>query len=114
MSKEMQNGQQMRYTDDEIHLLKSTFKGNDRLLKLLRKVFLPEIDPQAPIGQVIDLWMTVKVDDLTPEQALINIKARNTLISHVDQQLYGLKILADSDEMTAEEVLEKVKKNSAK
>jgi len=104
----------MRYTEDELHLIKATFKDNERLLKLLRKVFLPEIDPDAPIGQVIDLWMTVKVDDLTPEQALINIKARNTLISHVDQQLYGLKILADSDELSAEEVLEKVKKNSAK
>lgn len=114
MPKEMQNGQQMRYTDEELGMIKNTFKGNEKLLKLLRKVFLPELDPDAPIGQVIDLWMTVKIDDLTPEQALINIKARNTLITHIDQQLYGLKILADSDDLTAEEMIEKVKKNSAK
>jgi len=45
--------QQMRFTESELDLIRRTFKGNEALLKLLRKVFLPEIDPDAPLGQLL-------------------------------------------------------------
>jgi hypothetical protein len=110
----MQQGKQMRFTDGELDLIKQTFKGNDKLLKLLRKVFLPEYDPNAPIGQVIDLWMTVPVKEMTAQDALVNILARNSLISHVEMQIQQLNVLAEADQKTAEEIQEKIKKDSAK
>ena len=57
-------GSQMRITDAELSLIKMTFAENELLLKTLRKFFLPELDPTVPLGQNIDLWMTVKVDDM--------------------------------------------------
>lgn len=108
------SGSQMRFTESELSIIKATFKGNEDLLRLMRKVFLPEIDPTAPLGQMIDLWMTVKIDDVLPEQAIINIKARNQLVQHIDQMLMALKMLAETTASTPEEALMKLKKDSSK
>jgi len=110
MVEENKNGQQMRFTNEELALIKATFKGNTDLLKLMRKVFLPEIDPKAPLGQMIDLWMTVPVKEMTAEQAQVNILARNSLIMHVEQQLLQLQALAEMDNMTISDIT----KNSSK
>ena len=110
----MDDGKQMRFSEEELALIRNTFKGNEKLLRLMRKVFLPEIEADAPLGQLIDLWCTVKVDDMLPEQALINLKARNSLILHLDQMLLALKMLAETSGQTPEEALEKLKKDSSK
>lgn len=110
----MQNGQQMRFTEYELSLIRNTFRDNEELLKVMRKVFLPEIDPDAPIGGLIDLWMTVQIADKTPEQAYPHLVARNTLIQHVDSQLLQLKVLAEMGNETPEEALQRLKKNSSK
>jgi len=107
-------GQQMRITDSDLRIIKAAFAENDELLKVVRKVFLPEIDPQAPIGQVIDLWMTLKTDDLSAEQIAVNLKARNLLITHVEQQLFQLKHLAGMKEETVEQTKGRLGKDSAK
>jgi hypothetical protein len=100
-------------TRNEKELLRKTFGDNLPLLKLLRKVFLPEITADAPLGQNIDLWMSVRIEDVMPEQALINLKARNILIQHIETQLQALNALSQP-EPTAEEVKEINKKNSSK
>lgn len=105
---------EMRITDAELSLLKMTFADNDILLKTLRKVFLPEISPDIPIGQQIDLWMTVKIEDMTPDQALINLKARNTVIQHLEMCLGQLKVLAGTKEETVEETKDRLAKDSNK
>lgn len=110
----MSQGSQMRISPRERELIKRTFQGNDELLKLLRKIFLPELDPTAPIGQMIDLWMTVSIMDKSPEEAMIELKARNQLISHVDQQLMTLKIISESEELTPEQAVAKIKADSSK
>lgn len=107
----MQNGKQMRFTTDELNLIKTTFGGNEALLKLLRKVFLPEITPDAPLGQVIDLWLTVDVSKLSTEDALRNLAARNMLIMHIEQQLIQLNSLGS---LKAVEDSAVAGKNSAK
>src|SRR5690348_14705345 len=109
-----QNGRQMRFTEGELSLIRSTFKGNTDLLKLMRKVFLPELDPKAPFGQMIDLWMTVPLKQLSPEQAAIQLIARNELINHLDQMLMQLQALAEMKEETPEEATERRKKDSSK
>lgn len=107
-------GKQMRITNEEKALIKAHFKGNDELLLIIRKIFLPEIDPQAPLGQVIDLWMSTKIDDMSPEEAIINMKARNNLIAHIDQMLMQLKLIAELDLENQEQVTARLKKNSSK
>lgn len=102
------NGSQMRITDEERALIKSTFLNNEPLLKLMRKMFLPELDPNAPIGQMIDLWMTISIKDMSPEDAIIKLTARNELISHVDQVLMQLWLISKLEPMTPEEVKAKM------
>lgn len=104
----------MRITEPEMALIKATFKENEPLLKLLRKIFLPEIDPNAPIGQVVDLWMTIPPAELTPEQAYINLKARNSIIAHVEQQLQQLSTLANQEVLSPIQLAEKNRKDSSK
>lgn len=108
------NGRQMRFTQEEVDMIRGAFKGNDKLLKVLRKVFLPEIDPYAPVGQVIDLWMTVDIKNQLPEQAMINISARNGIIAHLEQQLFQLQVLANMENPTPEKLAEARSKNSTK
>lgn len=111
--------QTMRFTDTELQLIKNTFADNEDLTRairktflqmaldpidqtalkgykgkeiksLMRKVFLPSLDPNAPPHQLLDLWMTLSVKDKTPEQALPDILAREKLIAYIDQQLKDL------------------------
>lgn len=105
---------EMRIKPEEIELIKSVFKGNQKLLKLLRKIFLPEIDPEVPLGQQIDLYMTIPTQGLTMEEKLINLEARNNLIRHIESQLLQLMILAETDAKTLEEAREAMKKDSSK
>lgn len=108
--------QQIRFSNEELQLLKNTFAEREELLftlrkhmlqlpmpeqeevslrkamspelaKLLRKLFLPELDGNLPLHQEIDLWLTVKIDDKTPEEAHPHIMARKQLIYYLDQQL---------------------------
>lgn len=104
----------MRFTEEELNLIKATFAGNEKLLKLLRKVFLPEYDPQAPLGQVVDLWMTLDLANMSARDAEIRIWARNSLITHVEQQLMQLQFLAALTEESAEEQAKRKKADSSK
>lgn len=104
----------MRITPQELETIRATFKDNEDLLKLMRKIFLPEQDPTVPLGQSIDLWMTIKVDEMTTEQALINLKARNSLIMHIEQQLLVLRSLAEKEDETPEEAVTRLKQDSTR
>lgn len=110
----MDKGKIMRFTDEELQLVKNTFKGNEKLLKLLRKVFLPEYDPEAPIGQIIDLWMTIDLNQLPAEEAIRRIYARNTLINHIEAQIAQLNVLAEAKDETETEKKARLEKDSTK
>ena len=103
-----------RITDAEMAIIKGMFAENEEALKLMRKIFLPSLDYTAPLGMIMDMWIPVEIDDVTPEQALINIKARKTLITHVEQCLMLLKNLAGTKDETPEETAKRVFKNSSK
>lgn len=104
----------MRYTDEEIAWLKATFGGTDRGLMILRKTFLPEYDPKAPLGQTVDLWMTIKMEGLSPDEKLIRLEARNSLIVHIESQLLQLHSLANMEEETTEAKAVRLAKDSMK
>ena len=105
---------EMRITDEDLAIIKGAFADNEPLLKVLRKVLLPEITPDAPLGQIIDLWMTVDIDSQTPEQAYINIKARNLVIAHVENNLRQLSNLAGTKAETVEQTKARIMQNSSK
>lgn len=114
---EKKKKQTMRYSDEELSLMKNTFADNDELLKairkvflqlplsvvdqamlltlrnqtevlsLLRKTFLPEIDGDAPFHQIVDLWMTVEIKGKTPDEAYLELWARQKLVDYLEQQL---------------------------
>ena len=113
----VENKQKMRISDAEFELLKSTFAENGNLLllirnlffgfvmseeenktikqvfastalrKLMRKQFLPELQADIPIGQCIDLWMTVDIKDKTPEEMKEIVSTRKILIEMIEQSL---------------------------
>jgi hypothetical protein len=105
---------EMRITDDELATIKSMFADNLPGLKILRKIFLPEINANAPLGQNLDLWMTMKVEDQSPEAIITNLKARNTLISHVEQCLMQLNVLAGQKTETVDDTKARLAANSTK
>ena len=105
-----------RFTKDEIALVKVTFKNNLKLLKAIRKVFLqielseeedimirttikgdvhtilsklflPQIDGDAPIKEVLDLMMTIDLINRIPEDAKWHMRARKKLIRYLEQIL---------------------------
>lgn len=108
------DNKQKRFTDKELDLIKGIFKNNEDALKVLRKVFLPTYDFNAPLGQVVDLWMTIPPTEVTPEYAYINWKARNQLINHIEQMLIQLQVLANEKEETEDEKKARLEKNSTK
>lgn len=78
---------QIPLTDTESSIVISTFKNKPELEAVVRKAYLPEIDPYAPIYQVIDLWMTVEIKDKHPELAFAHLQSRDILIKYLRQQL---------------------------
>lgn len=106
----------MRFSEAELALVKKLFEGEagEATLKLLRKVFLPEFDPRAPLGQSFDLWVTMDITSMHPEQAYQHILARNQVITHVENMLLQLQILAGLKTETKEQVAERNKKDSTK
>lgn len=105
-----------RYTDDELNLLKNVFAENLPLIKVLRKVmlqlemteaeelewhktfkgelndlmrkiFLPTIDGDAPIDQTVDLYLTLDFNGKTDEESISMIKSRRMVVEYLDKQL---------------------------
>jgi len=110
----MEQEQQMRFSSEELEVIRSHFKGNEALLKLMRKVFLPTFDPKAPIGQTIDLWMTINLENMSDEEAMRRIRARNEVIMHVESQLMQLRNLSEMQSETKEELEKRNKQDSTK
>jgi hypothetical protein len=75
--------------DSEEEAILKPLRGSAEALKLLRKIFLPTLDKDIPVGQSVDLWMTVKLDDPTRDK--VNIKARELLIKKLETALGTLE-----------------------
>ncbi len=105
-----------RITTDDVAAIKSMFAGNDKNLKVIRKVFSPTISENDPIGKTSDLWSPMFLDlvEKNAEQALIEIKAHQKFVSYVEGGLRNLKMLAGKPEESAEETLRRLTKDSAK
>jgi len=110
----MDNSRQMRFTEDELRLIKATFKDNTPLLKLMAKVFCPPLDIYAPAGMLLDIYMSIQLDGRSDADVANNTRARNLLINHLNLHLQELEILANTPEETQSEKEARIKKNSNK
>jgi len=119
----------MRFSNAELGLMKSVFAENKDLLKSLRKFFLemelneteksffgqlksrevvnliekcfsPKLDGNAPFHQIIDLWMTVKIDGQDPEIANLNLASRDIVIRYMDKKVAELRDMEDNSGIT--------------
>lgn len=89
---------QMELTEVEKTTAKKNFNSkNEEMVNLMHKVFLPTLDGEAPINQMVDLWLTLDVNNKTPEAASQQIEARGFVIKFLSQQL---KVLEGKDEET--------------
>lgn len=91
---------QIELTEQEDVLIKTVVKGD--VPALIRKVFLPTIDGNAPLNQIVDLMMTIKIEDKTPEEAHPHIMARKQMIDYIDQQLSQFEIPSKVEEINLE------------
>lgn len=120
----MKNYKQLRYTDEELSLINNAFAESEdtlllirkfllqgeltatekgglkflttqpELLKILKKTYLPEIDFEAPIGQILDNWSLVNTKDREPEMFEIEMEARQIIIDYFTERfdlLMGIK-----------------------
>lgn len=121
MAEPQKKKQKMRYGDSELGIIKSTFSENPAILLALRKVFLqakltkedlevlkpirenkavqslvrktylPELELDAPIGQMIDLWLTVDNKDKSPMESTLALKVRARLMELINAGLARLE-----------------------
>ncbi len=153
---------QLDMTVADFDMIQSFVKSKPEVQNVIRKAFLPTLDGNAPLHQIIDLWMTVDIKERMPGQtmpvlmardilikyleqrltileggkvaktseiklndliykkfkseieAYSDLMARNTAITHTEQQLAQFVVLAGTKEETIEELKERLAKNSTK
>lgn len=102
----------MRYSDAELGVIKNTFADRDDLLKKLRaffldkgdkvelseealkvvrKTFLPEIEIDAPLHQIVDLYLTLDIKNKTPDETRDMVLSREILIKYFNERLVNLE-----------------------
>ena len=115
MSEQKNRQQIMRFSDEELKMLNSTFSERTDLLLLLRKfllqgelneveqesiklfrtsnilpiiqkTYLPIIDLSAPLGQLIDFWLLVDTKDRDLEKVAVELEARQGLVTYMTQR----------------------------
>lgn len=104
-----------RITETDLQALKGMFIGREGAVEVIRKIFFPELMSDAPLYQNQDMWTyNFSLADMTPEQKVIAVEARAQLIKHVEGSLSVIKALVGTKEESAEEALNRIKKDSAK
>jgi len=109
----------MRYSDDELVTLNSAFAERPDLLILLRKFFmqgeltpvekegialfsseklfpiikktyLPELDLDTPLGQLVDMWTNINTRDKGVEGAWLEMAAREKVVDYIKGRIVCL------------------------
>ena len=102
---------------DEVAELQSVFKGNERLIKILRKLFLPTAyDPELPIEEMMgDAWMVDKDFSMMQNEEIKTIVlARQDAIKFILGGLIKLKVIANTSDISPMEKAYRDAKDSTK
>jgi hypothetical protein len=111
----MAENKKMRYSDAELAWIKGAFGTEDEFgFHLIRKIFFPELDLKANLGQQINLYSTIPTEGRSAEDIAVDLKAMNLLMSHIERQLQVIKILAGTKEESVEQTKARLLKDSAK
>lgn len=105
------------YTEEDLALIRSTFKDNPRLLNVLRKTLLPTItDPNLPLEEFQkDAMIAGKNWGQVPESERgAMVVARQEAISFVVGGLIQLKTIANTKEESEQEKKLRKEKDSTK
>lgn len=109
------------FSDEEFSLISNTFGGNEgeeiihslkklfyqgELLQadlanlkkltpeakdLVSKVFLPKLKADAPLNQSVDLWISINTKEKDPEEAYLEMRARQIVVDYLAERLKELK-----------------------
>jgi len=102
---------------DEVNLVRNTFRGNEALIKVLRKVFLPTaFDPELPVEEIGgDVWMAnFDFTQMQSSEVKPLVLGRQDAIKFVIGGLIKLKVIANQTEETEIEAAYRRSKDSAK
>lgn len=104
-------------SDEEVALIRSTFKDNPKLMAVIRKVMLPTIsDPSLPIEEISnDAFLAgLDIGAMPKEELKAIMLARQDAIKFIVGGLVKLKVFAHSREETPDEAERRRYKDSAK
>jgi hypothetical protein len=78
---------QMPLDAKDLSALQVNLIGNKSAMGVVRKTFVPELDGNAPLGQQIDLFLTIGLKDMMPDVAAIHLESIKKWRDYLDQQL---------------------------
>lgn len=104
-------------TDDDLAIIRGTFKNNPRLFNVIRKILLPTInDPALPLEEMMNDvflqsidWQSVPAEHIKPIML-----GRMEAVKFIAGGLIKLKYLAHTEETSAQELEARRKKDSVK
>lgn len=99
-----------------MELLRSTFAGNKKLAKALRKLFLPSIgDPELPLESMgTDVWLSgINYAQIPDSEIKAVVLARQDAIKFVAGAFIKLGVIANSPAETAQEKSLRMKQDSS-
>ncbi len=103
-----------RMTEQDIAVLKAMFEDREGAVEVIRKIFYPELTADAPIRLNQDMMSQLNLVELSPEQQVVEVRAHQKLVQHVEGSLGVIKTLIGTKAETPEQVLARLQKDSAK
>lgn len=103
-----------RITPEDIAVLKAMFEDREGAVEVFRKIFYPELATNNPLNLNNDFFTQLNISEMSPEQALLAVTARQQLVRHIEASFQVIKQLVGNKGETAEQVLARLQKDSAK
>jgi pyruvate kinase len=103
-----------RMTPEDIAVLKAMFEDREGAVEAIRKIFYPELTAANPISINNDFLTQLNISEMTPEQALLAVTARQQLVRHVEGCFQVIKTLIGKKSESPEQILARLQKDSAK
>jgi len=103
-----------RITVDDIAALKAMFEDNAAGAKAVRKIFYPELTSDDPLQMNEDMMTKLLLDGMSTDQMVVEVRAHQKLVKHIEGCLSVIKHLVGEKTETAEQVLARLTKDSAK
>lgn len=103
-----------RFTDEELAFINATFADNDLAIGVLRKMFLFETSPEQPLGGLADMWTTLDLSNLSAEDRVLAVTARQMLITHLERGIVGFTTIAGNKTESVEAIKKRLKIDSSK